>query len=208
MSVAQETSMKDSLLTRILVCLLILGGTICLLAYPSLEFSASATSSVQYRSQDGIWSSVDDSSFSITRTGKRVKNSRPGHRVRLDKTALSSLLSQAPMEFSEAASKNKLMLTLPMPNRSFARFWIEESPIMEPALAARFPEIKSYRGQGIDDPTATTRFDWTPKGFHAMVLSQAGTVYVDPISSDTDYISVNKSDLPQTADTFHCNVTE
>ena len=200
--------MKDSLLTRILVCLLILGGTICLLAYPSLEFSAAATSSVQYRSQDGIWSSVDDSSMSITRTGKRVKNSRPGHRVRLDKTALSSLLSQAPMEFSEAASKNKLMLTLPMPNRSFARFWIEESPIMEPALAARFPEIKSYRGQGIDDPTATTRFDWTPKGFHAMVLSQAGTVYVDPISSDTDYISVNKSDLPQTADAFHCNVTE
>jgi hypothetical protein len=208
-----DRSAKRSLLNkprffRILLCLLLFGGTIYLLTYPSFEASVAATSAVQYRSQDGIWATVDDNSISITRTGKRVKPSRPGHRVRLDKAALSHLLSQAPMEFSEAANRSKLMLTLPMPDRTFARFWIEESPIMEASLAARFPEIKTYQGQGIDDPTATTRFDWTPKGFHAIVLSASGTVYVDPNGSDTDYISFNKSDFRRSGEKFHCHVEE
>jgi reprolysin-like metallo-peptidase family M12B/HYR domain-containing protein len=208
-----DRSAKRSLLNkprffRILLCLLLFGGTIYLLTYPSFEASVAATSAVQYRSQDGIWATVDDNSISITRTGKRVKPSRPGHRVRLDKAALSHLLSQAPMEFSEAANRSKLILTLPMPDRTFARFWIEESPIMEASLAARFPEIKTYQGQGIDDPTATTRFDWTPKGFHAIVLSASGTVYVDPNGSDTDYISFNKSDFRRSGEKFHCHVEE
>jgi hypothetical protein len=126
--------------------------------------------------------------------------------VRLDKAALARVLNQAPMERSEAATRNKIALTLPMPDRTFARFWIEESPIMDASLAAQFPDIKTYQGQGIDDPTATTRFDWTPKGFHAMVLSASGTVYVDPNGSDTDYISFNKSDFHRDGETFHCLV--
>jgi hypothetical protein len=112
------------------------------------------------------------------------------------------------MEFSEAATRKKVLVTLPMPDRTFARFWFEESPIMEASLAAQFPDIKTYQGQGIDDPTATTRFDWTPKGFHAIVLSSSGTVYVDPAGSDTDYISYNKRDFRRTGETFQCFVDE
>ena len=51
---------------------------------------------------------------------------------------------------------------------------------MEPALARRFPEIRTFTVQGIDDPTASGRVSLTSLGFHAMVLSSAGTIYIDP----------------------------
>ncbi|MFC5101064.1 M12 family metallo-peptidase [Kibdelosporangium philippinense] len=51
---------------------------------------------------------------------------------------------------------------------------------MEEGLAAAHPEIKTYSGKGIDDPTASVRADLTPLGFHASVRSENGSWFVDP----------------------------
>jgi hypothetical protein len=51
---------------------------------------------------------------------------------------------------------------------------------MEPALARRHPNIKTFAGRGIDDPTATIRADIGPLGFHASVRSAKGSWYIDP----------------------------
>lgn len=77
---------------------------------------------------------------------------------------------------------------------------------MAPTLAARFPEIKTYRGKGIDDPTATARFDVTPAGFHAIVLSGGGTVVIEPDARGKTggYISYDKRDVAEEPGSFHC----
>ena len=75
------------------------------------------------------------------------------------------------MEFtSQAASGGRVTVNLPTPDGKFSRFLVEESPVMEAALAARHPLIKTYRAQGVDDRAATARFGLTPYGFHAVVL--------------------------------------
>jgi hypothetical protein len=128
--------------------------------------------------------------------------------LRLDETALRAVLTRAPMEFT-AGRMSSVELALPMPDGALARFRIEESPIMEPGLAARYPEIHTYRGRGIDDPTATTRFGWTSAGFHAIILSaNKGTVYIDPYRrGDTEHhISYFKRDNRANGRTFTCQV--
>jgi Metallo-peptidase family M12 len=100
--------------------------------------------------------------------------------LEVDVKALESLLDRAPAERSSAATAAPVVLALPYPDGTDRRFRIEESPILEPALAARFPELRTFVAWGIDDPTATARLSLTPLGFHAMVLSTSGTVFVDP----------------------------
>jgi hypothetical protein len=98
----------------------------------------------------------------------------------LNRGGMAGLLAAAPAEHSQAAKANPLVLSLPDPTGSFESFAIEESPIMEPGLAAKHPDIKTYSGRGINEPAATIRFDLTPLGFHASVRSPKGAWYIDP----------------------------
>ena len=69
---------------------------------------------------------------------------------------------------------------------------------MEPGLAALHPDIKTYAGRGIDDPTATVRADTSDAlGFHASVRSPDGAWYVDPYYhlDDSVYVSYFARDL-------------
>lgn len=156
-------------------------------------------------SPDGIWHEIDDSVLQHKQSRRPIIPNvyRP---FTLNMDALKQLLAQAPMEFTEAARSGSVIMTLPMPDGTFAKFRIEESPIMEPGLAAKFPELKTYRAQGIDDPTATMRFDLMPTGFHAMVLTSNGSIYVDPyaIGDTRNYISYYKHDLSRDGRTWTC----
>ena len=95
-----------------------------------------------------------------------------GSTFTLDQDALADVL--------EAADVRELTISVPAPDGGFERFEVVESPVMEPALAAAHPEIKTYTARGVDDPTASARLDLTPLGFHASVRSATGAWYVDP----------------------------
>ena len=148
---------------------------------------------------EGMWNAIEESS--LDQTAKRLIVPLIYRTVRLDKAALAQALASAPMEFTGDATQNPIIY-LPMPDGTLARFRFEESPVVEPGLAAKYPELKmTYRAQGIDDPTATSRFDWLPTGFHAIILAPSGTVLIDPYAegNTTDYITYWKKDAANTA---------
>lgn len=121
-----------------------------------------------------------------------------------DKKALRGQLNQVP---HEALGDRSRSIKLPLPDGSLASFVIVESPIMKPRLAARYPDIKTFKVYGIDDPTASGRVDITPQGFHAMLFTAKGRLFIDPdhSSAQTDqYLSRYRGGQP--SQRFSCDV--
>ncbi|MEY2490715.1 MAG: hypothetical protein QOC70_2657, partial [Verrucomicrobiota bacterium] len=128
----------------------------------------------------------------------------------LHQTVLRELLGKAPREFTNAARNTEVVLTLPMPDGTLRRFRIEDSPIMDPALAAKFPQIRTYLGRGLDDPKMSTRFDVSPRGFHALIISNDNTIVIQPYHWDdtSNYISYYGRDYKDASREAKCLVDD
>ena len=75
---------------------------------------------------------------------------------------------------------------------------------MEAELVAKYPEIKSYVGIGIDNPLSIAYFSVSPLGFKSLVLSpNKSTEFIEPISTDlTTYTVYKKSRQEKRIHTF------
>jgi len=138
----------------------------------------------------GMWRDVEQRSVVTAR--ERMTVPQRYRLVALDAKVFNETFALAPLEFTAAARQIALVVTLPLPDGGMGRFQIQQTQLMAPELAAKFPEIRTWTGQGIDDPSATARLDWTPQGFHAMVLSSTnGRFFIDPYSrgDTTHYMS-------------------
>jgi subtilisin-like proprotein convertase family protein len=115
----------------------------------------------------------------------------------LDFQSIKKHLSNAPLRFPTAASSEKLLLSLPLPDGSFQQFRIEEAPTMHADLQAKYPNIRSFAGVGVEDRYATVRLEYSPDGFSAMILTVGKTYFIDPYAKDnTDfYIVYDKKDF-------------
>ena len=90
------------------------------------------------------------------------------------------------------------------------RFSFKEASSLSKGLALKFPVIKSYVAQGIDDPSATARFSFGTDGFHGVIFyTDKPSFYIDPYTKNyNSYISYSRSSLPQREHDFSCEVDE
>ncbi len=153
-----------------------------------------------------FWNSVNESQ--IVTIGTRYIVPQAYYTLKLDVNGMKNFLSEVSKEFSIESATKTDFIYLPVPDGSLQKFSILESPIMESALGKKYPEIKTYVGKGIDDPFATVRLDFTPLGFHAMILSPAGDIFIDPYSlGDVEnYISYYRKDYINENKSFECDL--
>jgi hypothetical protein len=110
---------------------------------------------------------------------------------------------------TDNSSRGSKIVQLPT-GKGLQDFTIRESSALAPELSAKYPMIKSYIGQGTNDPSLTARFSMGTDGLHVVVYTAGSkTFYVDPYTKDNNnYIAYNREDLSKIQSDFECMVDE
>ncbi len=155
-----------------------------------------------------VWNDVSE--VEINSSGTRYIIPQSYRTLELDLQDLTSALNQVPHENLVRVKYSAFNISLPMPDNRFETFKIVESPVMAEELEAKYPNIKTFVGQGVTDGTSRVRFDITPAGFHAIIFTINGTIYIDPYSHGETryYISYYKKDYIPTDEQLNatCNL--
>ncbi len=152
-------------------------------------------------SPDGVWSET---------LGRNLAEKEFNYRsVNASAEELVNQLKNAPLE---GAGAQGLEFYLPLPSGEFERVSVFESPIMAPELAAKLPDIKTYKVTGLDNPQVSGRLDASSEGFHGFLNTDQGVIYIEPEASyntngsSVAYRSFNKSDFPVSKHEYKCSV--
>ncbi|WP_281979945.1 reprolysin-like metallopeptidase [Tenacibaculum mesophilum] len=105
---------------------------------------------------------------------------------------------------------NSKIIQLPNANGQLERFSIKETSYLAPSLAEKYPMIKSFSAQGIDNPSSSAKISIGKDGVHVIISSaNEGTSYINPYTKDyKEYIVYKKSSLPPSKDEFSCKVED
>lgn len=134
-------------------------------------------------------------------------------RFRKVEIIVSKLANQLGKETNLNARSNTTSTTrvieIPLPNGKGVKVSAEETSVMAPELAAKYPQIKTWRVTGVNDPEIRGRIDITEHGFHAMLeMPDGDTIFVEPDKNTADqYLSFSKRNNRVSFNTdFQCGV--
>ena len=135
----------------------------------------------------------------------RKTNPEKAQYFNLNIDALKNHLTDAPQRNSTENISEKLV-DFPTANDSFETFSIIEASVLEKPLQDKYPNIKTYVGQSISNPSNTIRFSITAQGLHTMSFKAgSGTEFIDPYTKDSEsYIVYSKKDLPVLDEPWIC----
>lgn len=156
-----------------------------------------ATLSMFSQTNRGLWTAKADAQKQQQTVEKEFN---------LDFTGLNETLNNAPLR-GGFTGKSNLVIQFPNAEGKLESFRIAEASTMTPELQIQYPEIRSYVGQGIDDPTATIRFSVSPqKGLSSMMRSsQHGTTIIEPKNiEEQSYTVFNRADTNSRRPKFEC----
>lgn len=116
-------------------------------------------------------------------------------------------------DLARATEVNPARITLPFPDGTNREFDVVPVEVMEPALAAKFPRARSYRGVLTAPKTAAervmaARLNTGSGGFSAMIFGLDSVYMVEPtqLGEAAEYISFDRASVGQGGSTFSCGV--
>jgi chitodextrinase len=122
--------------------------------------------------------------------------------------AVTQELANAPKR-SDIGRSSGVTIGFPSADGKIEFFNVYEASTMHPDLQARFPNIRSYVGQGITNPAAVIRFSVSPKGIHTMLKEpNKPMTFIEPYATDlSTYVVYSRDEFSSRDRDFECEVT-
>lgn len=154
--------------------------------------------------QNPIWTNIQENDIVDPNGVRELFPERTAY-FDLRTTALRVLLQSAPDEETSPATNSTTIIPIPFPDGEIVQFRVVRYQMLAPELAAKYPNIQNYKGVAVDNPSTTIRFDWTARGFRAMLRKDGQQIFIDPYSKGTlrYYMSYFKKDYPRRGN-FQC----
>jgi len=137
-----------------------------------------------------IWSSVPQSAAPAPHLF-RHPNVKKYSLYRADMNALKAQFWSIPAGYEQAK-----IISVPMPDGKMRDFRVWETPMMDADMAARYPDIKTFTAEAVNDTRVTAKFDFTLFGFHYVIFDGEQVSLADPYDNLNDgyYILHYKGD--------------
>lgn len=160
-----------------------------------LTAAAVSVSLFGFSQKNTYWKPVSSSESSRLNAGKEIFSAsfRPFRYTlfTLDENVMKPEIRKAPQVSKISSRNSRAIISVPVGNGIIEKFSVSEYSVMMPALQAKYPELRSYVGQGIDNPARSIRCDFTPEGFHATIRTVGeNTVYVNPVNRENKLYAV------------------
>lgn len=123
-------------------------------------------------------------------------------------------VTEAPLRqqlFSVAGNttNHSTIISLPNADGAMEQFEVYEASNFEPALQARFPEIRAYSGRGLTDPGSLLKLSLSPQGIQTMVMRKDGVnEFIEPYSADHRVYAVFRASGQRNQLPWRCNTPE
>ncbi|MCQ9639597.1 M12 family metallo-peptidase [Chryseobacterium sp. WG14] len=127
----------------------------------------------------------------------------------LNINGLKNALASAPKRLA-AGEKSQIIISFPNAEGKIEKFKVTENSNFEPELAAKYPDIKSYIGEGIDDSASTVYFSISSLGLSFMeIYGDKSATFIEPYTKDlSSYVIYKKSDRKDNLNKFECTVLD
>ncbi|MDQ8140707.1 reprolysin-like metallopeptidase [Chryseobacterium sp. CFS15] len=164
-------------------------------------------SGISFAQTDRLWSESSRKTNSEIFENKSTINNPKIYSLDID--GLKNALAKAPKRLA-VGEKSDIIISFPNSDGKLEHFKVRENSNFDPQLAAKYPDIKSYVGEGLGDSNSTVYFSISPLGLSSMeIYGDKSAVFIEPYTKDlSTYVVYRKSDKKDDLNKFECTVID
>lgn len=164
-----------------------------------------ALSGISFAQTDRLWTSSSIKiSSPVFENMSVIKDPQLFH---LNINGLKNVLAKAPKRLAE---KSEVIISFPDSTGKMENFKVAENSNFDPELASKYPDIKSYIGEGKENPASKVYFSISSLGLSSMeIYGDKSAIFIQPYTKDlSTYIIYKKSDSKDNLNTLECKVLD